>query len=215
MNKNYGTKIFYYNHFIAPFIADTVHLNVDSKYAYLTLIWESHEKQGAISEKHLTSLMMRNKEISKETYSKVLEEFWEETEDGYTNSRIILDIQAINKHKNKSSEGGKSSALQTMINSDKNINEYAQIFKLYKGKKLHKTNGVENYCKAKLKSKEFTFENVLLAVKSLNKTVSDLKYYPMMSTFFNDKDDKYWKADNSDVQSNNYMKGIKWICIQT
>ena len=43
--KPLESSIFYYRHYIESFIADTVHLSVFEKYAYLTLIWEAHRNQ--------------------------------------------------------------------------------------------------------------------------------------------------------------------------
>ena len=210
MNKNNDTKVFYYNHFITPFIADTVHLDIVSEYAYLTLIWEAHEKRGMITNKDLLSLMRRNKDIPTEVYESVLNEFWMlDNEDCYINEKVTADMTATKQHRASAVKGGQSASLKAMTKTDKHIDNYRQIWKAYKGRRLHQQHGIEEYCKAKMKDTTglFTFDNIMAALKNLKDT--DTKYWPMMATFFNDKDGKYWKADNSNIKSNNYMKGIK------
>jgi uncharacterized protein YdaU (DUF1376 family) len=201
------TKIFHYKHYINEFIADThIHSSLE-KYCYLTLIWEAYRQKGYIGNKNLNRLMELNPDIPTETYKYMTQKYFSHDEKlGYYHQKIIDELNRNGYLKKLSSKGGNKTSLANMIKSDSNIDEYNRIWKVYKGTKLHSTRGVEQYCEAKLKDKSglFNIDNILKSVKWLDERFQkDNINWPMMTTFFNDRDGKYWKSGDSNITSNN------------
>ena len=192
------TKIFHYKHYINEFLADTyIHTSLE-KYAYLTIIWESYRQKGYVDNKSLNRLMELNPDIPSETYQYMLQRYFTPDERlGYYHQKIIDELNRTGYLKKSASKGGNVTALKNMIKSDSNIDEYNRIWKEYKGTRLHSENGVEQYCEAKLKDKTglFNIDNLLSKIKWLNNRFEkDNINIPMMATFFNDRDAKYWKS---------------------
>ena len=192
MKKKYESNVFYYTHFIESFIADTYHLSALEKYAYLTMIWEAHRKRGVVSEKSLDSLLRKNKDIPKEAYYVVINEFWQEADGDLINSKITSDMQVTNLHKEKSQKGANTTNLQKMINSDKRQDEYNQIHDAYPSKRrVARKEGLALYCKQLQNDKRMTFETIMHVVKSFD---CQPQFYPMLDTLLRDTQGKYWKA---------------------
>ena len=192
--KRLNEKPFYYNHVINDFIVDTLHIDVEHKYAYLTLIWEAHRSRGILKPQTLDMVFKRNKDIHIDTYWDVLNEFWNEDEDGsYSNDRVTTDLHKTLQHKESSSKGGKTSSLDKMIDSDQRQDEYNQIHDAYPSKKrVAKKEGLALYCKQLQSDKRFTFKRVLEVVKGLNR---EPQYYPLLATLLRDTEGKYWKVE--------------------
>ena len=200
------TKIFHYKHYINEFIADThIHSTLE-KYAYLTIIWEAYRQKGYVSDYNFNRLMELNPDIPKETYQYMVQKYFTLDEQlGYYHQKIIDELARTGYLKTSGKKGGNTTALQNMIKSEGNIDEYNRIWKAYKGTKLHSERGVEQYCKAKLKDKTglFNINNLLAHVKFLDERFKkDNTNWPMMATFFNDSDSKYWKSGDSNIKSN-------------
>ena len=201
--KLQNQSIFYYPHYIESFIADTVHLSVFEKYAYLTLIWEAHRKRGILDNKTLVSLMKRNNEIPKEVYDNILSEFWElDVDDNYTNAKVTADLNSKDMHKKISSKGGKATGLQKMIESEQRQDEYNSIHDAYPSKRrVARKEGLALYCKQLQNDERMTFKKVMQSIKSLNR---EPQFYPMLDTLLRDTQGKYWKAvekvDRSDYE---------------
>lgn len=213
MQKRINEKPFYYNHVINDFIVDTLHLDVEHKYAYLTLIWEAHRSRGILKPKTLDMLFARNKDINIDTYWDVLNEFWNEDKDGnYFNDRVNSDLQNTNQHKEKSSQGGKTSSLQKMINSDQRIDEYNQIHDSYPPKRrVARKEGLALYCKQLQYDKRMTFKRIMEVVKGFD---CQPQYYPMLDTLLRDTQGKYWKVEkelSEDEKRLHVMQGEKWL----
>ena len=192
------TKIFHYKHYINEFLADTyIHSSLE-KYAYLTIIWEAYRKKGYVDNKSLNRLMELNPDIPSETYQHMIQKYFTPDEQlGYYHQKIIDELNKTGYLKKAGEKGGNATALKNMIKSDANIDEYNRIWKAYKGTRLHSERGVEQYCKAKLSDKTglFNIDNLLSKVEWLNNRFEkDNINIPMMATFFNDRDSKYWKS---------------------
>jgi hypothetical protein len=145
--------------------------------------------------------MELNPDIPSETYQYMIQKYFEVDEQlGYWHQKIIDELNRTGYLKKAGEKGGNANALKNMIQSDNNIDEYKRIFKAYKGRKLNETTGVEQYCKAKLADKTglFNIDNLLSHVKLLDERFKkDNISWPMMPTFFNDRDGKYWKSGNA------------------
>jgi len=194
--KRITEKPFYYNHLINDFIVDTMHLDIPHKYAYLTLIWEAHRQRGIVTKQSLDTLCKKNQDIEYEVYVDVLNEFWDEDEHGYTNPRVLLDLEKTQQHKDKSSEGVKKTNLKKMVNSDKRLDELRQLNKLMpsKGhKRISESEGLIKYCKKLQEDKRFNFERIKQVIKSFEGRGDS--YYPALSVIFNDIEGKYWKVE--------------------
>jgi uncharacterized protein YdaU (DUF1376 family) len=208
------TKIFHYKHYINEFIADTyIHSSLE-KYAYLTIIWEAYRQKGYVNNKSLDRLMELNPDIPTEIYKRMIQKYFTPDEQlGYYHQKIIDELNKTGYLKKAGEKGGNATALKNMIKSDSNIDEYNRIWKAYKGTRLHSERGVEQYCKAKLADKTglFNVDNLLKSVNWLNDRLkNDNINIPMMATFFNDSDGKYWKSGNANQKSNStYSKYIK------
>ena len=216
MKKKYETSVYYYTHFIESFIADTVHLNVLEKYAYLTLIWEAHRKRGVISSKSLESLQRRNKEIPIEVYNSVIFEFWDVDEDGnYSNSKITSDMNVTKLHKERSKKGADTTNFKKMVNSDKRLDELRQLNKMMpstNNKRIAEAEGLVKYCKKLQEDKRFTFERIKQIIKSFDGRGNS--YYPALSVIFNDTDGKFWKVaqePTSEDKLEYVSKAEKWL----
>ena len=195
------TKIFHYKHYINEFLADTyIHSSLE-KYAYLTIIWEAYRQKGYINNDSLNRLMELNPDIPSETYQYMIQKYFAPDERlGYYHKKIIDELSRTGYLKKSASKGGNATALKNMIKSDSNIDEYNRVWKDYKGTRLHSEKGVEQYCKAKLEDKTglFNIDNLLSHIKLLDKRFTkDNISWPMMPTFFNDRDGKYWKSGNA------------------
>jgi len=195
------TKIFHYKHYINEFLADTyIHTSLE-KYAYLTIIWEAYRQKGYVNNDSLNRLMELNPDIPSETYQYMIQKYFEADDKlGYWHQKIIDELNRNGYLRQCGKKGGDTTALQNMIKADSNIDEYNRIFKVYKGVKLHQTNGVVPYCEAKLKDKTglFNIDNLLQSIKWLDERLKkDNISFPMMATFFNDRDGKYWKSGNA------------------
>ena len=206
--KQINQSIFYYSHYIESFIADTVHLNVFEKYAYLTLIWEAHRKRGLLDNKSLESLMKRNKEISKETYDNILSEFWElDADDNYFNAKVTADLESTNLHKKISSKGGKATGLQKMIESEQRQDEYNTIHDAYPSKRrVARKEGLALYCKQLQSDERMTFKKVMQVVKGFD---CQPQFYPMLDTLLRDTQGKYWKAVEKVERSDYEIEVVK------
>jgi uncharacterized protein YdaU (DUF1376 family) len=206
--KQINQSIFYYSHYIESFIADTVHLNVFEKYAYLTLIWEAHRKRGLLDNKSLESLMKRNKEISKETYDNILSEFWElDADDNYFNAKVTADLESTNLHKKTSSKGGKATGLQKMIESEQRQDEYNSIHDAYPTKRrVARKEGLALYCKQLQNDERMTFKKVMQVVKGFD---CQPQFYPMLDTLLRDTQGKYWKAVEKVARSDYEIEVVK------
>ena len=195
------TKIFFYKHYINEFLADTYIHSTLEKYAYLTIIWEAYRQKGYVNNDNLNRLMELNPDIPRETYKLMIQKYFEVDEKlGYHHQKILDELDRSGYLKQCGKKGGNTTSLQNMIKSDSNIDEYKRIHKAYKGRKLHEVNGIEPYCQAKLKDKTglFNVDNLLKSVKWLDERFKkDNTPWPMMATFFNDRDGKYWKAGNA------------------
>ena len=195
------TKIFFYKHYINEFLADTYIHSTLEKYAYLTIIWEAYRQKGYVNNDNLNRLMELNPDIPRETYKLMIQKYFEVDEKlGYHHQKILDELDRSGYLKQCGKKGGNTTSLQNMIKSDSNIDEYNRIFKAYKGRKLHEVNGIEQYCEAKLKDKTglFNIDNLLKSVNWLNdRFKNDNINIPMMATFFNDRDGKYWKSGNA------------------
>ena len=207
------TKIFHYKHYINEFLADTyIHSSVE-KYAYLTIIWEAYRQKGYVNNTSLNRLMELNPDIPSETYQYMIQKYFRPDERlGYYHQKIIDELNRTGYLKKLASKGGNVTALTNMIKSDTNIDEYNRIFKAYRGRKLHEKHGVEQYCEAKLKDKTglFNIENLLKSINWLNdRFKNDNINIPMMATFFNDRDGKYWKSGNANQKRNSTYLNIK------
>jgi uncharacterized protein YdaU (DUF1376 family) len=208
------TKIFFYKHYINEFLADTyIHTSLE-KYAYLTIIWDAYRQKGYVDNKSFNRLIELNPDIPSETYNYMLQKYFTHDEQlGYYHQKIIDELNTNGYLKKSASKGGKTTALQNMIKSDTNIDEYNRIWKAYKGTRLHSIKGIEQYCKAKLNDKTglFNITNLLKSVKWLNGRFEKQNInIPMMATFFNDRDGKYWKSGDANFQqTTSYTKGLK------
>ena len=201
------TKIFHYKHYINEFLADTyIHSSLE-KYAYLTIIWEAYRQKGYVNNDSLNRLMELNPDIPSETYQYMIQKYFAPDERlGYYHQKIIDELSRTGYLKKLASKGGNVTSLQNMIKSDSNIDEYNRVWKVYKGTRLHSERGVEQYCKAKLEDKTglFNVDNLLKSVKWLNdRFKNDNINIPMMATFFNDRDGKYWKSDDNNLKQTN------------
>ena len=195
--KRLNEKPFYYNHVINDFIVDTLHLDVEHKYAYLTLIWEAHRSRGILKPQTLDMVFKRNKDIHIDTYWDVLNEFWKEDEDGnYSNDRVTTDLHKTLQHKESSKKGADTTNLPKMVDSDKRLDELRQLNKMMpaKGsKRVSETEGLIKYCKKLQEDKRFTFKRLKQIIKSFDGTGDS--YYPALSVIFNDTDGRFWKVE--------------------
>ena len=213
MKKKYEPTVYYYTHFIESFIADTVHLGVLHKYAFLTLIWEAHRKRGVITQSQLESLLKRNKDIPIGVYLEIIDEFWDyDDDDSISNIKVTSDMQATKLHRNKSSQGGKTSSLDKMIDSDKRQDEYNQIHDAYPSKRrVARKEGLALYCKQLQDDKRMTFKRIMEVVKGFD---CQPQYYPMLDTLLRDTQGKYWKVEkelSSYDKSMWVLNGEQWL----
>jgi uncharacterized protein YdaU (DUF1376 family) len=218
MNKRTVEKTFYYQHNINDFIADTMHLDSLHKYAYLTLIWLSHRKQGAITYEDIERIKKQSPDISLSVYNDVVEEFFKRdlNNDTLYNDRVMLDLKHTKQHKELSSKGGKSTAVQKMINSDKRKDEYNQIHKATPvERRIGKDAGLETYCKLLVAHPEkFTFKRIMSILNGFKKEDRPDDAYPQISTLFNDRDAKYWRKDiepTSEDKLEYVSRAEKWL----
>ena len=199
MNKRTVEKTFYYQHNINDFIADTMHLDSLHRYAYLTLIWLSHRKQGAISYEDIEKVKKQSPDISLAVYNDVVEEFFKRdvNNDTLYNDRVMLDLRHTKQHKESSSKGGVTTGIQKMIASDKLKDEYDQIHKATPSlRRIGKDEGLEKYCKLlQAHPDKFTFKRIMSILDDFKKDDRPDDAYPQISTLFNDRDAKYWKKD--------------------
>jgi len=213
--KRLTEKPFYYNHLINDFIVDTLHLDVQHKYAYLTLIWEAHRQRGILTNDSLEMLFKRNKDIHIDTYWNVLNEFWNEDKNGYTNQRVLLDLEKTNQHRDKSSEGGKTSSLPKMVGSDKRLDELRQLNKMMPSKhnkRIAESEGLAKYCKKLQEDKRFTFERIKQIIKSYDGHADN--FYPALDVIFNDTKAKFWKVEqepSSEDKLEYVSRATKWL----
>ena len=221
--KRLTEKPFYYNHLINDFIVDTMHLDVPHKYAYLTLIWEAHRQRGVVTNQSLETLCKKNQDIEYEVYIDVLNEFWDEDEHGYTNPRVLLDLEKTKQHKDRSSEGAKTTNLKKMVKSDKRLDELRQLNKMMPStgnKRVSETEGLVKYCKKLQEDKRFTFERIKQIIKSFDGRGDS--YYPALSVIFNDTEGRFWKVEQeltstqkdillSKVEKKLRDKGYSWV----
>ena len=207
MKKKYEPTVYYYTHFIESFIADTVHLGVLHKYAFLTLIWEAHRKRGVITQSQLESLLKRNKDIPIGVYLEIIDEFWDyDDDDSISNIKVTSDMQATKLHRNKSSQGGKTSSLDKMIDSDKRQDEYNQIHDAYPSKRrVARKEGLALYCKQLQDDKRMTFKRIMEVVKGFD---CQPQYYPMLDTLLRDTQGKYWKAEKVESSHDRAMRMV-------
>ena len=196
--KRINEKPFYYNHVINDFIVDTLHIDVEHKYAYLTLIWEAHRSRGILKPQTLDMVFKRNKDINIDTYWNVLNEFWKEDEDGsYSNDRVTTDLHKSLQHKESSVKGANTTNLKKMVDSDKRLDEFRQLNKMMpsvKNKRMAEPEGLALYCKQLQGDKRFTFYRVKRIIKSFER--SDPQYIPALGVIFRDTDAKFWKLGN-------------------
>ena len=221
--KRLTEKPFYYNHLINDFIVDTMHLDIPHKYAYLTLIWEAHRQRGVVTNQSLETLCKKNQDIEYEVYIDVLNEFWDEDEHGYTNPRVLLDLEKTKQHKDRSSEGAKTTNLKKMVKSDKRLDELRQLNKMMPStgnKRVSETEGLVKYCKKLQEDKRFTFERIKQIIKSFDGRGDS--YYPALSVIFNDTEGRFWKVEQeltstqkdillSKVEKKLRDKGYSWV----
>jgi len=208
-------KPFYYNHIINDFIVDTIHLDVYHKYAYLTLIWEAHRQRGIVTKQSLETLCKKNQDIEYEVYIDVLNEFWDEDEHGYTNPRVLLDLEKSSQLNISSKKGADTTNLKKMVDSDKRLDELRQLNKLMpsKGhKRIAESEGLIKYCKKLQEDKRFTFERIKQVIKSFDGRGDS--YYPALSVIFNDTDGKFWKVaqePSSEDKLEYVSRAEKWL----
>ena len=197
-------KPFYYNHIINDFLVDTMHLDVNHKYAYLTLIWEAHKQRGTITKQSLESLYKKNLNIKNEVYIDILNEFWEEVKDGYVNQRVLLDLEKSSQLKESSKKGADTTNLPKMVNSDKRLDELRQLNKMMPSKhnkRIAEAEGLVKYCKKLQEDKRFTFERIKQIIKSYDGHADN--FYPALDVIFNDTKAKFWKVEK---ELNTYEK---------
>ncbi len=218
MNKRTVEKTFYYQHNINDFIADTTHLDTFHRYAYLTLIWLSHRKQGAITYEDVEKVKKQSPDINLSVYNDVIEEFFKRDVNNNTlyNDRVMLDLKHTKQHKELSSKGGKTTSVQKMINSDKRIDEYNQIHKATPtSRRIGKDEGLEKYCKLLVAHPDkFTFKRIMSILDGFKKDGRPEDAYPQISTLFNDREAKYWKKEqelSEDEKRLHVMQGEKWL----
>jgi uncharacterized protein YdaU (DUF1376 family) len=218
MNKRTVEKTFYYQHNINDFIADTMHLDTLHKYAYLTLIWLSHRKQGAITYEDVEKVKKQSSDISLSVYNDVVEEFFKRdvNNDTLYNDRVMLDLKHTKQHKESSSKGGVTRSIQKMITSDKIIDEYEQIHKATPtSRRIGKDEGLEKYCKLLVAHPEkFTFKRIMSLLDGFKKEERADEAYPQISTLFNDRDAKYWKKDieqTSEDKLEHVRRAVGWL----
>jgi uncharacterized protein YdaU (DUF1376 family) len=214
--KRITEKPFYYNHLINDFIVDTMHLDVNHKYAYLTLIWEAHRQRGVLNTEALEMIFKRNKDIPIDTYWNVLYEFWDEGEhEQYTNERVTLDLEKTKQHRDKSSEGGKTSSLPKMVDSDKRLDELRQLNKMMPStgnKRVSEQEGLVKYCKKLQEDKRFTFDRVKQIIKSFEGRGAE--FYPALDVIFNDTKAKFWKVaqePSSEDKLEYVSRAVEWL----
>ena len=194
--KRLTEKPFYYNHLINDFIVDTLHLDVQHKYAYLTLIWEAHRQRGTLTNDSLEMLFKRNKDIHIDTYWNVLNEFWDEDKDEYTNQRVLLDLEKSSQLKESSKKGADTTNLKKMVDSDKRLDELRQLNKMMpatSNKRIAESEGLVKYCKKLQEDKRFTFERIKRIIKTFDGRGAE--FYPALSVIFNDTDGRFWKVE--------------------
>jgi uncharacterized protein YdaU (DUF1376 family) len=188
----------YFPFFYNDFKADTNHLTNEEKWIYMSLLIKMYRSGGYVDD--LEQLSMTEGIAINDYKNVIVKMFVPSDTKGFYQPRVIRILDGMNKLKQAGHKGGNVTALQNMIKSDDNIDEYKRIWKVYKGTRLHSEKGVEQYCKAKLKDKTglFNIDNLLNKVKWLNtRFEKDNISIPMMATFFNDSDAKYWKSDDS------------------
>jgi len=220
MNKRTVEKTFYYQHNINDFIADTMHLDSLHRYAYLTLIWLSHRKQGAISYEDIEKVKKQSPDISLAVYNDVVEEFFKRdvNNDTLYNDRVMLDLKYTKQHKELSSKGGVQSGIKKMINSDQRIDEYNQIHKATPAlRRIGKDEGLEKYCKLlQAHPDKFTFKRIMSILDDFKKDERPDDAYPQISTLFNDRDAKYWKKDIEQTSEDKLAyvsKAVEWLTV--
>lgn len=188
----------YFPFFYNDFKADTNHLSSEEKWIYMSLLIKMYRSGGYVEDLEKLSVV---EGITVNDYKKVIEKMFVPYDDkGYYQANVIRILESQNKQQKSGRKGGNTTALQNMIQSDNNIDEYNRIFKAYKGRKLNETTGIEQYCKAKLADKTglFNIDNLLSHIKLLDERFKrDNISWPMMPTFFNDRDGKYWKSGNA------------------
>tara|TARA_B100000767_G_scaffold9430_2_gene9234 strand:+ start:67 stop:798 length:732 start_codon:yes stop_codon:yes gene_type:complete len=218
MNKRTVEKTFFYQHNINDFIADTTHLDSLHKYAYLTLIWLSHRKQGAITYEDVYKVIKQSPDISLSIYNDVVDEFFKRdlNNDTLYNDRVMLDLKHTKQHKESSSKGGTTSGIKKMIETDKYKDEYEQIHKLTpSSRRIGKEAGLEKYCKLLQAYPEtFTFKRIMSLYDGFKKEDRPDEAYPQISTLFNDRDAKYWKKEveqTSEDKLEYVSKATKWL----
>lgn len=208
-------KPFYYNHIINDFIVDTIHLDVYHKYAYLTLIWEAHRQRGIITKQSLDTLCKKNQDIEYEVYIDVLNEFWDEDENGYTNPRVLLDLEKSSQLKQSSKKGADTTNLPKMVNSDKRLDELRQLNKMMpatNNKRIAEAEGLVKYCKKLQEDKRFTFERIKQIIKSYEGHADN--FYPALDVIFNDTKAKFWKVaqePSSEDKLEYVSRAEKWL----
>ena len=188
----------YFPFFYNDFKADTNHLSSEEKWVYMSLLIKMYRSGGYVEDLEKLSVV---EGITVNDYNKVIDKMFVPSDDrGYYQPNVIRILESQNKQRKLGSKGGNTTALQKMIDSDKNIDEYNRIFKVYKGVKLNEKTGVIQYCEAKLKDKTglFNIDNLLQSIKWLDdRFKKDNTSWPMMPTFFNDRDGKYWKSGDA------------------
>ena len=214
--KRLNEKPFYYNHVINDFIVDTLHIDVEHKYAYLTLIWEAHRSRGILKPQTLDMVFKRNKDINIDTYWNVLNEFWNEDEDGnYSNDRVTTDLHKTLQHKQSSKKGADTTNLPKMVDSDKRLDELRQLNKMMPSKhnkRIAEAEGLVKYCKKLQEDKRFTFERIKQIIKSYDGHADN--FYPALDVIFNDTKGKFWKVEqelSEDDKRLYVMQGEKWL----
>ena len=218
MNKRTVEKTFYYQHNINDFIADTMHLDSLHRYAYLTLIWLSHRKQGAITYEDIEKVKKQTPDISLSIYNDVVEEFFKRdlNNDTLYNDRVMLDLKHTKQHKELSSKGGVKSGIKKMIDSDQRIDEYNQIHEATPpSRRIGKAAGLEKYCKLLQAHPEtFTFKRIMSILEGFRYEDRPADAYPQISTLFNDRDAKYWKKEveqTSEDKLEYVSKASEWL----
>ena len=201
LSRDVGLQFFPF--FYNDFKADTNHLSNEEKWVYMSLLIKMYRSGGYVEDLDKLSIV---EGITVNDYKSVIVKMFVPYDDrGFYQPRVIKILEGMNKQKSAGSKGGNATALKNMIKSDSNIDEYNRIWKAYKGTRLHSERGVEQYCKAKLADKTglFNVDNLLKSVNWLNDRLkNDNINIPMMATFFNDSDGKYWKSGNANQKSN-------------
>ena len=202
--ENSLDKVFYYAHYINDFIADTMHLDTEHKYAYLTIIWKMYRTGGYINDNDIKTLSLQNN-ISHSVYTNVVREFVNLDESlGYYIDRVVKDLSRNNRHKSISSKGGQVTAAKK-ANLAKLENDFKLFWDVYPNNK-NKSLALKKWMSSDdpdilVKSLKVIKHNLQSGEWNKNET----KFIPHAATFINQE--RY--NDEVSSKSNNYTKGLK------